>query len=396
MEFQKRAGIGNIDNQKSGQSHLRFMGLLFLMPLGLVSGVSCGGEPVKSQASIQSPATWSGSMRELQNSLQRLSPYIYNENQYLSSQNDNLLKSELKTIAANSKSLNHNPTMSHRDPAIRFMASQFAEDLNRASVSFNEGKKSFSRYQMMKVGSYCVECHTSTAAGVELKSSTNMSFFKDLNTRDKAEYLIANRDFAGALSLLEGSFKANKSLDNFTLDRQVRLMLLITVRHQNSFEKTQDIVEMLKKTEKLPLFLKSTIPSMEKSLSVWKMQIKNSDVNLKLAQKIFSQGSSEIDTLRTLVLVHQMFSKGLKGEEESGALFLAGQAYEQLNEISPFEMHESYYKACIYQSPGTSIAKKCYQSLEDAIVNAYTGSSGTHLPVDVDIMLKELRSKAGR
>lgn len=372
-------------------------GYLLLIGTPLICGgifLSCGGSAIKSDATPK-PATWNTSMRDLQNSLQKLSPYIYNEESFQSSKNDEFLRGEMKAIAQNSKALNHNPTMTHRDPSIRFMASQFSEDLDRASIAFLEGKKSFSRYQMMKVSSYCVECHTASNSGVELKANKTASFFKDLKTRDKAEYLVANRDFAGAYTVLEESFRSNKSPDNFSIDRQVRLMLLITVRHQNSYEKTQKVVEMLKKTEKLPLFLKSTIPSMEKSLAVWKLQLKNKEVNLKLAQKVFSQGSSEIDTLRALSLVHELFAKGLKGEEEAGALFLAGQAYEQLNEISPFEMHESYYKACIYQAPQTALAKKCYQSLEEAVMSSYTGSGGTHLPVEADIMLKDLRAKAG-
>lgn len=354
---------------------------------------SSSGEAMKGNSTKD--LSWAGSMRGLQQSLNLLNPFIFNEASYLDAKNEKQIELELKNLSERSKNVNHNPTMTHRDPSIRFVGSQFSEDLDRAYLSFQNGKKGYSRYQMMKVSSYCVECHTASHGGSDENLGKKAEYFKSLSIKEKAELLVANRDFEEAYNLILENLKSKKTYDNFTLDKQIRLAFLISVRHEVSFEKSKKIVDTLNNSRNLPLFIKAMIPSLEKSMAVWNLDQKKSEVSLAKAKKIFSNGSSEIDTLRSLSMVHQLFAKGLKGEDEAQALYLAGQAYEQLNEVSPLELQDSYYKACIHQMPGSSIARKCYQALEDSMTLAYTGSSGTHLPVEIEVQLKELRDKAG-
>jgi hypothetical protein len=126
---------------------------------------------------------------------------------------------------------------------------------------------------------------------------------------------------------------------------------------------------------------------------ILKSQKKNQQ-SLKTAQAIYTKAHSDIDYMRVLNILHTLFKQGIDGDEESEALYLAGKSYEHLNDISPMELHENYYKACIYNKPGSDIAKKCYRTLEDAVTASYTGSSGVHVPVDVEVWLKELKKKS--
>lgn len=365
--------------------------------LVIIAGIACKSQVEKTSAEATQgtveASTWSSSMQGLRASLNKLTPYIFSEEDFSNQKNEAMLKQEISLMAARSKVLNHNPTINNRDPSIRFVASQFSEDLSRAAESFEYGKKNFSRYQLMKVSSYCVECHTSDQRGVEKDVYKNAAFFNGLKATDKAEYLIANRDFDGAFDILSNSLKQGNSLDNFSTDRHLRLMLLIAVRFKDSLVMSERVISMLKTNKNLPPFLKIKMTNWEKSLAVWRKQNKQAK-DLSLAEQIFNHASSEIDSMRALNILHKLFSVGIAGEKESEALYLAGKCYEQLNEISPLELHESYYKACIYNLPGTSIAKKCYKSLEEAVSVSYTGSSGVHIPVDVEVWLKEFKKKS--
>ncbi|MEN0059452.1 MAG: hypothetical protein AAGB31_11505, partial [Bdellovibrio sp.] len=52
---------------------------------------------------------------------------------------------------------------------------------------------------------------------------------------------------------------------------------------------------------------------------------------------------------------------------------------------------ESYLKKCVVEFPRSPIAPKCYQEYKTLVTMGYTGSSGTHLPKDVQAELKTLQ-----
>lgn len=368
------------------------MTLLSIVLIGL-TGCKNTQENADIKSDTNSSQTWVGSMKSFQASLKELTPFIFSEEEFIDQRNDERLKKQIRDLANQTKTLNHNPTLEHRDPTIRFVATQFNEDVDRAAQSFLEGKKNFSRYQLMKVSSYCVECHTTDQGGVQKNVYQHAPFYNALKVGEKAEYLIANRDFDAAYDVLLKDLQTGSNLQALSTDRHLRLLLMISVRFKNDYEKTEKILAILKRMKNLPPFLKQNLEKWDMSMVAWR-QHKKINIELKTVQKIIEHANSEIDYMRSLNVLNQLFKKGLAGDEESLALYLAGKSYEQLNDISPMEIHENYYKACILNQPGSEIAKKCYKTLEESVMVSYTGSSGVHVPVDVEIWLKDLQKKS--
>jgi hypothetical protein len=64
-----------------------------------------------------------------------------------------------------------------------------------------------------------------------------------------------------------------------------------------------------------------------------------------------------------------------------------GICYLTLDQDFFMDFDRMYLRTCIQEYPKSPIAKKCYNLLEESIYLGYSGSSGTHIPLDV---MKEL------
>ena len=52
----------------------------------------------------------------------------------------------------------------------------------------------------------------------------------------------------------------------------------------------------------------------------------------------------------------------------------------------------AYLKSCMQRSPQAAVAKQCYSLYEESVYLGFTGSSGTHIPADIEKELAELRA----
>jgi hypothetical protein len=57
-------------------------------------------------------------------------------------------------------------------------------------------------------------------------------------------------------------------------------------------------------------------------------------------------------------------------------------------------MHELYYEACVRELPHSSLAKRCYERYEQSVYVGYTGSGGTNIPDELQVILSELKKLA--
>ncbi|MCB0311595.1 MAG: hypothetical protein KDD42_10185, partial [Bdellovibrionales bacterium] len=102
-----------------------------------------------------------------------------------------------------------------------------------------------------------------------------------------------------------------------------------------------------------------------------------------------------VELLRASSLLH----KGLEGEELSKSdraksLYLLGLSYAKLPSYFINELPEFFLEQCIRENPGTTEAKKAYKLYKDVVTLGFTGSSGTHLPPDIQLKLRDLHDMA--
>lgn len=372
--------------------------LIFLF-LGIVGLLACQNKPTKTawqpggaEQGFLPPPVWNASMQSLKQSMIVLEPYVFNKEQFSDPKNHNFLKKEIHKLAAESKNIKHDPIVLTKDPTVLFVASQFSEELQRADENFSTGWNEYSRWQLAKVTSYCLECHTRLREGPAFSADeTTQTYLATLTTADQIEFMIAFRQFESAFKIVLNKLKEPQSGVNmkFEPDRVARLGLLISVQYLQNSDKAKKIIEAIDQNGTLPLYLKQSNRLWKKSLEKW-----DENESLKVLPEVRSlvkHRISEIEDMRAIPALLRILTESLSRDELGEALFLTGKSYEALNKISVLSLHENYYESCVRKTPETKWAPLCYDKLSDSITLGYTGSSGTHIPSDVQNKLQEVK-----
>lgn len=363
------------------------------------SKVDRSGETEKQVPPTDS--SWSGSMQKLKENLGNLVPFIFDSKKFEDPKQREFLSSQIQGMVQQSQNLTHNPTLTHRDPTVRFVASQFADTLKRAQSSFQDGNLNYARYELIQVTGSCVQCHARMQQGPEFSSFfLKEPFLKNLPVVDQGEYLIATRQFDKASKvLLKGlrdrktnSKSASSSAPGLSIERLTALALELAVQYEQDPKKAMKVIDSV-------LSHPAAAPAFKEKAKIWKVTVQQWQKNrtpltMENARQILSVPSNEIMTLRALPVVLAYLSTEPSGKDLGEGLFLAGQAYESLTDFLPFELHEHYYESCIRSVPHTSIARVCYETLQQSISLGYTGTSGTHIPIEIQMWMDRMKALA--
>ncbi len=350
-------------------------------------------------------------MQGFKENLSQLLPIVIDSNQFNAPQNHDLIDQEVDNLLKISKQVVHNPQVQGKDPSLRFISTAFSEDLKRAKESLDAGKREFARYTLLNVTAYCIECHTRSSSGPSFNSPLLEKTLQSLKPMEKGEYLLSTRQYDLAYKEFEKTIKDSLSSNGnlFDLDRAVRYALSISVKFQNDPKKALEIAHLVAKSDKAPLYLRQSAQSWVKSIQLWKKEkskkstnvdemLKHNEILVKEGRSLqagLSERGGDIYFLRALSELLTVLSRNNLTKDELGdALYLTGESYEAVRDLSIWSLHENYYESCIREVPHTSWSEKCYGKLEESIHFGYTGSSGLRLPADVQAKLDELKKTA--
>jgi hypothetical protein len=345
----------------------------------------------KVETAGSSPA-WNSSMKEFKHNLMILQPYIFNSALFNDPDNYQFLSQKIHQLSEQSTQVTHETRMRNDDPTIQFVAVHFAEELSQADINFKEGAQDYSRSQLMKVTSYCLECHTRLRQGPSfMNTDSDEPFIKTLHIADRIELMISFRQFDAAFNLaLESlSMPQEDENKNYKADRIARLGLSVAVQYLGSREKTEKIINTIASNPTLPIYLKQN--NRYWKISVKKWTLKENLNSLPRIRVLVNSRTSEIDDMRAIRSLLSLLTRDLNPNDLGEALLLTGQSYEELRKVSTMSLHENYYEMCVRKAAATKWAKPCMARYSDSIVMSFSGSSGTHIPKDVDHHLEELR-----
>ncbi|MFN7455616.1 MAG: hypothetical protein ACK5RO_13285 [Pseudobdellovibrionaceae bacterium] len=369
-----------------------------------------GCQSTDKKAESEPRKGWPADMASLQQSIEVLLPLAADQKKFADPKNTQLIDRELANLARVSKSVEHSPSMVVRDPSVQFISSALTEDLEKTVDSWRSGKLEYARFSVMNVTSYCIECHTRTSTGPDLKSETLRQSLQALPSIERAEYLLASRQFDAALEVLEKILKDSSTMqgDFMLVDKAIRYSLAISVKFKRDPKKSLQLVRLVLENEKAPFYLKQNAQSWKMAIEVWSKEKARSRQTAgdilatvrDLLRKADETTSSSMDKggdiyyLRALSELHLLMTQQLPPQQIGETLYLTGVSYEAVKDLSIWTLHENYFESCIRTVPKTDWAKKCYKRLEESIYFGYTGSSGTNIPADVQMRLQSLQKLA--
>jgi hypothetical protein len=370
-----------------------FFHRICLFALFLLVIQSCQNKALVSGAPqiVSKPPTWQGSMQDLKKSMTGLQPFIFDRKKFALKKNEKELTKEIHTLSQTAKNVKHDPTILSKDPTVRFVAAQFADELQRADENFSTGWKEYSRSQLVKVTGYCIECHTRLHSGPEFSTKETESYMRKLSALDQIEFKLAFRqyDAAFAQSLL---ILKNVKFDNdvtSSLGEIARLGLLIAVQFKQDKSKAILLTTVIDSNTYLPLYLKESNQFWIKSLDAWNPDLKIQ--SLGEVRKVILNRKSEVEDMRAISSLLTILTDDLDSETLGQALLLTGESYETLNQISILSLHQNYYESCVRRVPKSKAAPICFAKLKNSVTLDYSGSAGTHLPKEIQQHLDELK-----
>jgi hypothetical protein len=267
--------------------------------------------------------------------------------------------------------------------------------------SFKTGKKDYAQWKLKQITSTCVECHSS------LPERYPSSFQKGELVLDESKFkdpynlgigqLIVRRYFEAKASFrksVQDHFISNEMTDILLPMKQ--LVLIDTKILKNADDLYKNLLTYQKK-KNLPPDVVNKINRWLERLRIWKNKkiissgIKNDAeakklINkelLPLEDKITFDNSKDIDLLFVSGLLANYLYRHPKSKLAPDIGFWIGWTEKYLKADNYFETGDLYFQQCILKYSDHPIAQKCLSEYKDSVIFDFTGSSGTHLPPDV-------------
>ncbi len=296
------------------------------------------------------------------------------------------------------------------DPTIPMIASLFDQESKRAYHEWHRGNRVYARDLLRTVAGYCIACHTRNNSGPRL--TLDDARLKTMSAVERAEFYVATRRFEQALKEFDQVIGDPLVINDRPLEweRSIYHALAITVRVNRDPERSLHLVQRILDEPTAPLFIKADATAWKTSLLEWKKEgiapapAKSVAELRALADRIMTHAqsirkfatdhSADVEYLRATTILHDLLARVAPGVERSQALYQLGCAYNSLQDLDLWTLHELFFESCIRNTPHTAIALQCYEQYEASAYENYSGSAGVALPGDVKQQLRELHGLA--
>lgn len=339
------------------------------------------------------------SMWKVAASLNELQSYLYSEERFTSDESADRVQGILDSLEGDFHTASQFSRRFRDEPGFVATLDVTRQLIKDSNHRFKEGQRSYARWRLRSLPSSCISCHTRfhvADGGLALKPAA------DVPAAQQAEFLLATRQFDKALGAYEALI--------FTPSPQridaLRSWLLIEVRVKQDPKAALEVLDRLRASGQLSSFEAEEVQDWLASLRRWEKEIvtkspllRKAEALIKTAGDLSNQDGGQrgtVELLRATAILHSALDRGeLRTiESKQEALYLLGMAYSELSMRVVPEMPDMLLEQAIRTSPGTAAAKKSYRALERYTNRTFSGITGTDIPADVQLRLKELHDLA--
>jgi hypothetical protein len=191
------------------------------------------------------------------------------------------------------------------------------------------------------------------------------------------------------------------------LERGARIALAIAIRVKRDPAKAKSLAEAIAASKTASFAMKEGSKVWLADIADWQKEKDrkfSSDQEMLGAARILVEkaragngpvgGHGEVKFLRASLLMHDMIRMYPKSTIMPEALYIIGLAYDALQDLGLWSLHEMYFMACIEKAPHTRLAEQCFKEYEASVTLGYSGSSGTNIPAGVKKHLETLKKQA--
>lgn len=337
--------------------------------------------------------------------LVNLSSYMYDEKAFTSKKHDKTIENNLKDMKELSHELKHHQRL--MTPGYEKTADHFIENINRVHTSFSKGNKRYAYRLFRSTLHACSNCHTQESSHNSMSwNFTEFSLPKEDMHRAHFYYTVRGYEQAWTLYIKVIEDYGKGHTNNNYVDASFDKLLTIALRVDRNPEKLRLQLKNLKNTNKLPVYFQDQI-------ALWTAELKNLEKKkgYRFLEKDAQDFDAYIDDLYRSVYpfakqgrsqkVVMKYATGMMFEfvnnrpkdKTQAMLYWLGVSNFALDQYESSLLGERFLQECIEDYQPTLLSHKCYYALEDQWVIGFSGSSGIHLPMDLEKKLKAYRKK---
>ena len=377
----------------------------FLVIIAALSITGCKTSPAPKPTEAEKPG-FRGRMQQIAESFSTLLPIAMDPLQFNDPKNQDIIDNELTRLATFAHDAGSMAQKPSDDPSLEAAGTQFSADMVEARRQLKLGNRGYARYIIRGASNYCISCHTQTDRGPHFLKNPSSIYFGNLSALDKANFLIAVRNFDSGLAEYEKAMSSpDVALQPYaTLEIATLRALAVAVRVKKDPMLADSIVTRIIESKWAPVYLQLSATKWKKSIQEWKAAKQPArtleDAKILMSKSWKKQLESPlskaglIESLRASAIFHDLLAQKKTGKVYAETLYSAGLNAESLRELDPFVLSEVYYESCIRQSPHSGVAKNCYLRLEGSQIAAYGGFDALPIPQRVRENLSNLRKLA--
>ncbi|MCB9030142.1 MAG: hypothetical protein H6619_03760 [Deltaproteobacteria bacterium] len=337
-------------------------------------------------------------MLEVYASFKDLQPYLIDSSRFEDAQNQKKIKKLVSKLSAELHGAESFDTKYRKLPGFNAQMTSLAEMLDEVNKGFETNSAGWSLWRLRAISNNCQTCHT--GYGVDVRFTDKNVNLDKLDSLSKGEFYLASRQYPSAQAAF---FQAaiNPPTGHSSLEA-LRKWLIIYTRVNNDPQQALFKLDfILQKKTNLRPYEREEISDWVIALRRWSTEKDEEKDTLSKAESLLRKALDvqmpyfgkvgAVELLRSTALLHEVLDDTkLSDEKRRRALYLIGLSYSKLPLFFVNELPELFLEQCIREYPNTLEAKNSFKLIKEILITGYTGSSGAHIPGEVDVKLEEL------
>lgn len=337
-------------------------------------------------------------------SVMELLPFILDDKEFHEKKNHEKINTALKDLNKAFKNAGHDSLLKHDLFAPSY--SLVLQNLQEGQKAFTKNKKEHSRWLVRETIALCMDCHT------RLPTSHTSSFQNGEIAFDKS--IFKDKYDLGIGYLIVRRYVDAK--DNFTQSIQDKIIkkdfadlilpfqqiLLIETKINKDPAKMVSIIDWYLEKKNLPADVSEELVSWKKRLVIWKDEKSSGDpkneeelikfINrrLKPLKDDSFNNSYKVDYLIASGVLAHFYFENQTSTMAPELNYWLGWMEKRLKRDEFMSSGDLFLKQCIKRYPKHPVAKDCLEEYKESLMFDFSGSSGTHIPRDLQNELDQL------
>jgi tetratricopeptide (TPR) repeat protein len=351
------------------------------------------------------PAQTRRIMQEVFAALQRVLPPSLDEKRFADPAQRPEIQQALGTLSRHAERLAEHAA--GRDEGFGFLSRSLAREAGEIERRYAAGRFREAQFELHELTENCVACHSRLPDPQDAELSSRFmdeAEIAALPLPERARLAMATRQFERALAAQE-ALLTSPDFDASSIDLLGYLddYLEVCVRVKQDFERPARTLDAFAKRPELRQGLRRDVTQWVADLRELTRsgRIEGFEAGRRMAEQ--TEAAIAGSGARALLVRYQAASGTLQrfvaaapaaDPRIAEAYYWLGVVESRIGRSFWLSQTEPYLESAIRLAPGTPLAARAYEQLEDSVVAGYTGSSGEHVPAEVKKSLDELKRLA--